>query len=38
LRTEFRAGTADLLRTLFFGMLASNASLVALAFAAARRA
>ena len=36
LRAEFRAGNADLLRTLFFGMLASNATLVALAFAAAR--
>lgn len=38
LRAEFRAGNADLLRTLFFGMLASNATLVALAFAAARLA
>ena len=38
LRAEFRAGNADLLRTLFFGMLASNATLVGLAFAAARLA
>jgi hypothetical protein len=38
LRAELRAGNADLLRTLFFGMLASNATLVALAFAAARLA
>jgi hypothetical protein len=36
LRAEFRTGNADLLRTLFFGMLASNATLVGLAFAAAR--
>lgn len=38
LQAEFRAGNADLLRTLFFGMLASNATLVGLAFAAARLA
>ncbi len=38
LRAEFRAGNAGLLRTLFFGMLASNATLVGLAFAAARLA
>lgn len=38
LRAELRAGNADLLRTLFFGMLASNATLVGLAFAAARLA
>ena len=38
LRAEFRAGNADLLRTLFFGMLASNATLVGMAFAAARLA
>lgn len=36
LRAEIRAGNTDLLRTLFFGMLASNATLVGLAFAAAR--
>lgn len=38
LRAEFRAGISDLQRTLFFGMLASNATLVVLAFAAARLA
>lgn len=38
LRAELRAGNTDLLRTLFFGMLASNATLVGLAFAAARLA
>ncbi len=38
LRAEFRAGNADLLRTLFFGMLASNATLVGLVFAAVRLA
>ena len=38
LRAELRAGNADLLRTLFLGMLASNATLVGLAFAAARLA
>ena len=38
LRAEFRAGISDLQRTLFFGMLASNATLVGLAFAAARLA
>jgi hypothetical protein len=38
LRAEFRAGNTDLVRTLFFGMLASNATLVGLAFAAARLA
>ena len=38
LRAEFRAGNTELLRTLFFGMLASNATLVGLAFAAARLA
>lgn len=38
LRAEVRAGNAELLRTLFFGMLASNATLVGLAFAAARLA
>ena len=36
LRGEIKAGNSELLRTLFFGMLASNATLVALAFAAAR--
>ena len=38
LRAELRAGISDLQRTLFFGMLASNATLVGLAFAAARLA
>ena len=38
LRAELRSGNAELLRTLFFGMLASNATLVGLAFAAARLA
>lgn len=38
LRAELRAGNSDLLRTLCFGMLASNATLVGLAFAAARLA
>lgn len=38
LRAELRAGNADLLRTLFFGMLASNATLAGLAFATARLA
>lgn len=38
LRGEIQAGNSELLRTLFFGMLASNATLVGLAFAAARLA
>lgn len=38
LRAEFRAGNTNLLRTLFLGMIASNATLVGLAFAAARLA
>jgi hypothetical protein len=36
LRGEFRTAMSDMQRTLFFGMLASNATLVGLAFAAAR--
>ena len=38
LRGEIKAGNNELLRTLFFGMLANNATLVGLAFAAARLA
>ena len=38
LRDEFRTAMSDMQRTLFFGMLASNATLVGLAFAAARLA
>jgi hypothetical protein len=38
LRGEMKGLNSELLRTLFFGMLASNATLVALAFAAARLA
>jgi hypothetical protein len=36
LRTEIVTRNSDLLRTLFFGMVASNATLVALVFAAVR--
>ncbi len=36
LRGEIQAGNSELLRTLFFGMLASNATLVGLVFAAVR--
>ena len=35
---EGPTATGDLLRTLFFGMIASNATLVGLAFAAVRLA
>lgn len=38
LRGEIKASQADLLRTLFFGMVASNATLVGLVFAAVRLA
>jgi hypothetical protein len=38
LRGEIKAGNGELLRTLFFGMLASNATLVGLVFAAVRLA
>lgn len=38
LRGEIKAGNSELLRTLFFGMLASNATLVGLVFAAVRLA
>jgi hypothetical protein len=38
LRGEIKAGNAELLRTLFFGMVASNATLVGLVFAAVRLA
>lgn len=38
LRGEIKSANSDLLRTLFFGMLATNATLVGLAFAAARLA
>jgi hypothetical protein len=38
LRSEFRTANSELLRTMFFGMLAGNATLVGLAFAAARLA
>ena len=36
LRGEIKAANGDLLRTLFFGMVASNATLVGLVFAAVR--
>jgi len=36
LRTEIVTRNSDLLRTLFFGMVASNATLVGLVFAAVR--
>lgn len=36
LRGEIKSGNSELLRTLFFGMVASNATLVGLVFAAAR--
>lgn len=36
LRGEIKAANADLLRTLFFAMVASNATLVGLVFAAVR--
>ena len=36
LRAEIKAGHAKLLRTLFFRMVATNATLVGLAFAAAK--
>ena len=36
LRAEFRAAISDLQRSLFFGMIASNATLVGLVFAAVR--
>ena len=36
LRAEFRAAIGDLQRSLFFGMVASNATLVGLVFAAVR--
>jgi hypothetical protein len=38
LRGEIKAANSDLLRTLFFGMVASNATLVGLVFAAVRLA
>jgi hypothetical protein len=38
LRGEIKVGNSELLRTLFFGMLASNATLVGLVFAAVRLA
>ena len=38
LRGEIKAANSELLRTLFFGMIASNATLVALVFAAVRLA
>jgi hypothetical protein len=38
LRGEITAANSDLLRTLFFGMIASNATLVGLVFAAVRLA
>ncbi len=38
LRGEFKAGQAELLRTLFFGMVASNATIVGLVFAAVKLA
>lgn len=38
LRGEIKAGNSELLRTMFFGMLASNATLVGLVFAAVRLA
>lgn len=36
LRGEMKAGQADLLRTIFFGMVASNATLVGLVLAAVK--
>ena len=36
LRGEIRAANSELLRTLFFGMVGTNATLVALVFAAVR--
>ena len=36
LRGEMKAANGELLRTLFFGMVASNATLVGLVFAAVR--
>lgn len=38
LRGEIKAGNSELLRTLFFAMVASNATLVGLVFAAVRLA
>ena len=38
LRGEMKAGNAELLRTLFFAMIASNATLVGLVFAAVKLA
>ena len=38
LRGEMKAGNAELLRTLFFAMVASNATLVGLVFAAVKLA
>jgi hypothetical protein len=38
LRGEIKAGNAELLRTLFFAMVASNATLVGLVFAAVKLA
>ncbi|MGH9276092.1 MAG: hypothetical protein ACRDZU_15720 [Acidimicrobiales bacterium] len=38
LRGEITSASSDLLRTLFFGMVASNATLVGLVFAAVRLA
>ena len=38
LRGEIKAANSELLRTLFFGMVASNATLVGLVFAAVRLA
>lgn len=38
LRGEIKSANSELLRTLFFGMLASNATLVGLVFAAVRLA
>jgi hypothetical protein len=38
LRGEIKAGNSELLRTLFVGMLASNATLVGLVFATVRLA
>ena len=36
LRGEIRSANSELLRTLFFGMVGTNATLVALVFAAVR--
>jgi hypothetical protein len=36
LRSEIKAANSELMRTLFFGMIASNATLVGLVFAAVR--